>query len=111
MKRTILGTAALTSLLALGAVWAGDTDGHDGIAVANAAYEEPTPNLGGKVELRRLAAPAGDEAADVLRRDSELSAGFEVIDRRSTPAGLIKESGFDREKGNSLGAQAVIKNP
>ncbi|MBC8069951.1 MAG: PD40 domain-containing protein [Deltaproteobacteria bacterium] len=113
MKRTIFGTAALTSalasMLAIGAVWAGDTS-DDGIAVANAAYEDPTTNVGGKVELLRLAVPSGDEVGDVLRRDSELSAGFDVIDRKSIPAGLIKEAGFDREKWNSLGAQAVIKN-
>src|SRR5262245_59629122 len=104
MKRTIFGAATLTSLLALTAVWAGGRPGDDGIAVANAAYEEPTTNIGGKVELLRLAVPAGDEVGDVLRRDFELSAGFEVIDRKSIPAGLIKEAGFDREKWNSLGA-------
>jgi TolB protein len=106
MKRTLLGTAVLTTLLGVGAYGAGQD-----IAVVNAAApEDPSHNIGGKVELLRLAVPAGDEVGDVLRRDAELSAGFSVIDRKSIPAALVKEGGFDREKWNSLGAQAVIKN-
>src|SRR5690606_39154838 len=42
--------------------------------------------------------------------DAELSAGFQLIDRKSIPAALIKETGFDRDGWAQLGAQAVIKN-
>lgn len=105
MKRTLLGTVALTALLAYGAHWAG----HD-VAVANAVVQDPDKAIGGKVELLRLAVPAGDETADVVRRNAELSAGFEVVDRKSIPAALIKETGFDAAQWKQIGAQAVIKN-
>lgn len=113
MKRTLLaaslaptlGTVALTSLLAIGALWAGQD-----VAVANADTEEPDKDIGGKVVLLQLAVPAGDETGDVVRRDAELSAGFKVIDRKGIPAALIKEAGFDAAKWKELGAQAVIKN-
>jgi TolB protein len=105
MKRTLFGTVALTSLLAFGAHWAGQD-----VAVANANLEEPNKDIGGKVVLLQLAVPAGDETGDVVRRDAELSAGFNVIDRKSIPAALIKETGFDAAKWKEVGAQAVIKN-
>lgn len=104
MKRTLLGTAILTALLVVGAYGAGQD-----ISTASAAPEDPSQNIGGKVELLRLAVPSGDEVGDVLRRDAELSAGFSVVDRKGIPADLIKGN-FDREKWNQLGVQAVIKN-
>jgi TolB protein len=102
--RTLLGTMVLASTLAFGAYWAG----HDA-TVADAAQEEV--DVSGKgFTLLRLAVPAGDETGNVLRRDAEISSGFELIDRRSIPAALIKEAGFDRDQWNKIGAQAVIKN-
>ncbi len=95
----------LASTLAFAAYWAGQD-----VAVVDAAVAEDV-DVGSKgYTLLRLAVPAGDEVGNVVRRDAEISAGFDVIDRRSIPAALIKEKGFSREQWNKLGAQAVIKN-
>ena len=104
MNRTVLGTTVLATVLAIGAYWSGSD-----ATYANAAAPDDA-DIGGKIELLRLAVPAGDEVGDVLRRDAEISAGFKVIDRRSIPAALVKETKFDREAWNKVGAQAVIKN-
>lgn len=106
MKRILLATTSLAALLMTTAYWAGH-----GPAVANAAanYGQEV-ELGGKVGLLRLAVPAGDQVGDVIRRDAKLSSGFEVIDRKSMPAALVKEQGFNRAQWEQLGAQAVIKN-
>lgn len=107
MKRTLLGTAVLGALLVGGAFSAGQD--HAIIGEANA---EPTKDIGGAnaVGLLRLAVPAGDEVGNVIRSDARLSAGFEVIDRRSIPVALIKEQGLNVNGWNQVGAQAVIKN-
>jgi len=104
MNRTALGTTVLAAALAIGAYWSGSD--------ANFANAAPggDKDIGGKVELLRLAVPAGDSVGDVLRRDAQISAGFKVIDRRSIPATLVKEKKFNREEWNKIGAQAVIKN-
>lgn len=95
----------LASTLAAGAYWAGNN-----VAVVDAAAAEEV-NVGGQgVGLLRLAVPAGDEVGNVVRRDAQISAGFEVIDRRSLPAALVKGSKFDRDAWNKVGAQAVIMN-
>lgn len=107
MKRTLLGTSVLASLL-LGAAFMAGQD-VQAIAEANAGPSQDV-GIGGKFELLRLAVPAGDETGNILRRDAELSAGFQLIDRKSIPAALIKETGFDRDGWAQLGAQAVIKN-
>lgn len=105
MKRTLFGTMVLGSTLAFGAYWAGQD-----VAVADAAVAEDVDVGKPGYTLLRLAVPAGDEVGNVVRRDAEISAGFEVIDRRSIPAALVKENGFSRDQWNKLGAQAVIKN-
>jgi TolB protein len=102
--RTQLGTLVLASTLAAAAYWAGQD-----VAVVDAAVAEDV-DVKTNVSLLRLAVPAGDEVGNVVRRDAEISAGFEVIDRRSIPGALVKEAGFDREQWNKIGAQAVIKN-
>lgn len=107
MKRTLLGTTVLATLLLGGGYWAGqDTEI---INEANAAPNDEK-DIGGKIVLLRLAVPAGDEVGDIVRKDAKLSAGFDVIDRRSIPAALAKEAGFSKKKWNEVGAQAVIKN-
>ena len=107
MKRTLLGTTVLAGLLVGGAYYAGqDTEV---ISEANAAPSDEK-DIGGRIVLLRLAVPAGDEVGDILRKDAKLSAGFEVIDRRSLPAALIKDPGFNKKAWNEVGAQAVIKN-
>jgi TolB protein len=110
MKRTLLGTTVLASGLVGGAYMAGQDTEAIGEARAAAPEDDDPKNIGGQYELLRLAVPAGDEIGNVIRRDAELSAGFEVIDRRSIPGALVKETGFDREKWNQIGAQSVIKN-
>jgi TolB protein len=105
MKRTLLGTSVLATLLGLGAYWAG-VDGN----VANAGPEGGEVDIGGGFRLIRLAVPAGDEVGNIVRRDAEISSGFEVVDRKGIPAALVKESGFDRDAWNKVGAEAVIKN-
>ena len=97
MKRTLLGTTLLAGLLVGGAYWAGQDD-NDLIGDANAAPEdEEEKDIGGKIVLLKLAVPAGDEVGDIIRKDASLSAGFDVIDRRSIPADLIKDTGFKLE--------------
>lgn len=106
MKRTLLGTTVLATLLGLGAYWAGVDEN-----VANAEPEGGEVTLGGAgFRLIRLAVPAGDEVGNIVRRDAQISAGFEVIDRKGIPAALVKEAGFDRDAWNKVGAEAVIKN-
>jgi TolB protein len=79
------------------------------VTPANAA---PRPgssvNLGGNTRLIRLAVPAGGRIGDLLRKNAKISSGFEVIDRRSIPAALVKASNFDPTKWDSTGADAVI---
>lgn len=105
MKRTLLGTTVLASTLAVGAYWAGND-----VAVVDAAVVTQDVDVGGGVTLLRLAVPAGDEVGNIVRRDAEISAGFEVIDRRSLPAALVRASSFNRDEWNKVGAQAVIMN-
>ncbi len=105
MKRTLLGTMVLGSTLAVSAYWAGQD-----VAVADAAAVEDVDVGKPGYTLLRLAVPAGDEVGNIVRRDAEISAGFDVVDRRSIPAALIKEKGFNRDSWNKVGAQAVIKN-
>jgi TolB protein len=105
MKRTLLGTTVLATLLGFGAYWAG-VDAN----VANAEPEGGEVDIGGGFRLIRLAVPAGDEVGNIVRRDAEISSGFEVIDRKGFPAALVKETGFDRDGWNKVGAEAVIKN-
>ena len=105
MKRTLLGTTLLATALGIGAYWAGADANY-----VNAAPDEDPKDIGGGFRLIRLAVPAGDEVGNIVRRDAEISAGFEVIDRKGIPAALIKETGFDRGAWNKVGAEAVIKN-
>lgn len=106
MKQTLLGTAILGALLLSGAYWAG----HDNHVISEAHAAQEEQNIGGKIVLLRLAVPAGDEVGNILRQDAQLSAGFSVIDRKGIPAALIRETGFDKDQWNQIGAQAVIKN-
>ena len=80
------------------------------VRAANAAPGEDDVDIGGKFTLLRLAVPAGDQVGDILRKDAQLSAGFEVIDRRSIPAALVREQGFNKDQWVQVGAESVIKN-
>lgn len=110
MKQTLLGTILLSAMLVGGAYMAGQ----ENTDVISDAHAGPAPggekDIGGQYELLRLAVPAGDEVGNIIRRDAQLSSGFEVIDRRKIPAALVRETGFNRDQWNQIGAQAVIKN-
>ena len=106
MKRTLIGTTALAGILLGGAYLAGQDD----TALINEANAAQDADVGGTVVLLKLAVPAGDEVGDVVRKDAKLSSGFDVIDRRSLPAALVRESGFNKKQWAETGAQAVIKN-
>ena len=106
MKSTLFVTLLLAGVVTSTAYWAGS---HEAVAAVERA-ETQDVDVGGRVRLLRLAVPAGDQVGDVIRRDAKLSAGFEVIDRKSMPASLIKDPGFNRDKWVQLGADAVIKN-
>jgi len=108
MKQTLLGTAVLGGLLLAGAYRAGRET--QVIGEASAAPEEKRLENREGVTLLQLAVPAGDEVANVLRRDAQLSAGFNVMDRKSIPGALIKETGFNKQGWVDIGAQTVIKN-
>jgi TolB protein len=111
MKRTLfgttLGTTVLAGLLVGGAYMAGQD--HDGI-ISEAQAAPGDQDIGGKITLLKLAVPAGDEVGNVIRKDAQLSAGFEVMDRRGIPAALVKEKGFNKKEWTGTGAEAVIKN-
>ncbi len=103
MKRTLLGTSILAALLVAGAFYSGQT-----VTPANAAPSGSTVDLGGNTRLIRLAVPAGGRIGDILRKNAKISSGFEVIDRRSIPAALVKSSQFNPNAWSNTGADAVI---
>lgn len=103
MKRTLFGTAFLSLTLIVGAFLAGKT-----AIVANAAPEAEDKNIGGGFRLLRVAVPADGRVGDILRKNASLSSGFEVIDRRSIPAALIRATEFNPRGWLDTGADAVI---
>lgn len=105
MKRTLLGTSFLATLLIAGSFYAGRTP-----AVANAAPAgDKEVELGGTgFRLLRLAVPADGRIGDILRKNATISGGFEVINRTSIPAALIKASDFNFKGWQEIGAEAVI---
>ncbi|MBA3546082.1 MAG: PD40 domain-containing protein, partial [Nannocystis sp.] len=104
MKRTLLGTSLLATLLLAGSFYAGQTP-----AIANAAPDTQSAELGGTgFRLLRLAVPADGRIGDILRKNATISGGFEVMDRRSIPAGLIKASDFNKKGWQDIGAESVI---
>src|SRR5688572_20804470 len=105
MKRTLLGTSLLATLLLTGSFYAGQDP-----AVANAAPADQGVELGGTgFRLLRLAVPADGRVGDILRKNATLSGGFEVMDRRSIPAALIKASNFDKKGWQDIGSESVIR--
>jgi TolB protein len=104
MKRTLLGTSLLATLLLAGSFYAGKSP-----AIANAAPADSSVELGGTgFRLLRLAVPADGRIGDILRKNATISGGFEVMDRRSIPAGLIKAASFDKKGWQDIGAESVI---
>jgi len=104
MKRTLLGTSLLASFLLAGGFYAGQDP-----AIANAAAPGSNVELGGTgFRLLRLAVPADGRIGDILRKNATISGGFEVMDRRSIPAGLIKATNFDKKGWQDIGSESVI---
>jgi len=104
MKRTLLGTSILATLLLTGSFYAGQDP-----AIANAAPAGEGVELGGTgFRLLRLAVPADGRVGDILRKNATISGGFEVMDRRSIPAALIKASNFDKKGWQDIGSETVI---
>jgi TolB protein len=52
--------------------------------------------------------PADGRIGDILRKNATISGGFEVMDRRSIPAALIKASDFNKKGWQDIGAESVI---
>ena len=103
MKRTLLGTSILASLLAFVSFYAGQEP-----AVANAGPPDQDVSIGSGFRLLRLAVPADGRVGDILRKNAQISGGFEVIDRRSIPAALVRAENFDKKGWQDIGAEAVI---
>jgi TolB protein len=104
MKRTLLGSSFLATLLVAGAFWAGSPP-----AIANANVNAATQDVGvgGNVRLLRLGVPQEGRLGDLLRKNAKISAGFEVIPRASMGQ-LARAKDFQADKWSSLGADAVV---
>ncbi|PRQ09653.1 DPP IV N-terminal domain-containing protein [Enhygromyxa salina] len=109
MKRTLFGTSILAALLALGSLWAGTPP-----AEANAA--PPTlpmqpfqdASVQGQSRLLGVAIPADGKLGDLLRKNAQISAGFQIIPRRSLPGALIKAQTFDKKAWSAVGNVDVV---
>ncbi|MBK8266647.1 MAG: PD40 domain-containing protein [Nannocystis sp.] len=101
--RTLLGTSILASILALVSFYAGQDP-----AVANAAPPDQDVAIGSGFRLLRLAIPAEGRVGDILRKNAQISSGFEVIDRRSIPAALVRSASFDKKAWSDIGAETVV---
>ncbi|NVB38840.1 PD40 domain-containing protein [Pseudenhygromyxa sp. WMMC2535] len=104
MKRTLLGISLLASLLAVGAHWAGTPP-----AVANAApLAAQDTDISGQSRLLGVAIPADGQLGDLLRKNAQISGGFQVIPRRSMPSALVKATGFDKKAWGQVGNVDVV---
>jgi TolB protein len=105
MKRTLFGTSILAALLAYGALWAGTPPAE---ANANPLALQDTVVLPGQSRLLGLAVPTDGPLGDLLRKNAQISGGFEIIPRRSLPGALIKATGFDRSAWSQVGNVDVV---
>jgi len=102
MKRTLFGTCILASLLVGGAHWAARP------ANADDALDDQDVDVGRSARAYRVAITADGKLGELLTKNARLSSGFEIIDRRSLPAALVKANSFDAAKWGSTGADVVI---
>ncbi len=108
MTRTLLGSSFFATLLLTGLLTGSFYAGQD-VAVANAAPEGGNVDIGGTgFRLLRLAVPADGRVGDILRKNALISSGFDVMDRRSIPAALVRASDFNRRGWQDIGAESVI---
>lgn len=104
MKRTLFGISILAALLVHGALWAGTPP-----ATANAQEAGGgTVDLSGKGRLLGVAIPADGQLGDLLRKNAQISGGFEVIPRRSLPAALVRATSFDKAAWSQIGNVDVV---
>ncbi len=103
MMRTLFGTSFLATLLLAGSFFAGQDP-----AIANAAPDSSVELGGTGFRLLRLAVPADGRIGDILRKNATISGGFEVMDRRSIPAALIKATDFNKKGWQDIGSESVI---
>lgn len=104
MKRTLFGTAILAALLAFGSYWAGSPPAE---AHAN-LLQDPGTDASGTSRLLGVAIPADGQLGDLLRKNAQISAGFQLIPRKSLPAALIKATGFDPKAWGQVGNCDVV---
>ena len=104
MKRTLFGTSILAALLAVSAYWAGSPP-----AEANAAPSMlQDTNISGQARLLGVAIPTDGKLGDLLRKNAQISGGFQLIPRRSLPASLIKARGFSKKAWGQIGNVDVV---
>ncbi|MCA9698115.1 MAG: hypothetical protein KC431_11370, partial [Myxococcales bacterium] len=104
MKRTLLGISLLASLLAFGSFWAGSPP-----AEANAApLAVQDTSISGQARLLGVAIPADGKLGDLLRKNAQISGGFQLIPRKSLPAALIKAQTFDKAAWSQVGNVDVV---
>ena len=104
MKRTLFGTTILAALLAFGAHWAGSPPAE---ANASPSMLQDT-SITGQSRLLGVAIPADGKLGDLLRKNAQISAGFQVIPRRSLPGALVRATGFDRRAWGQVGNVDVV---
>jgi TolB protein len=110
VKSTLFGTAILASLLAFGSYWAGSppSEAHANPAVASSPMLFQDADVSGTSRLLGVAIPADGELGDLLRKNAQISGGFQIIPRKSLPAALIKATGFDKAAWQQVGNCDVV---
>lgn len=104
MKRTLFGTSILAALLAVSAYWAGSPP-----AEANATPPMlQDTSISGQSRLLGVAIPADGKLGDLLRKNAQISGGFQIIPRRSLPGALVKATGFDKNAWGQVGNVDVV---
>ena len=103
MKRTILGTLMLSSALIFGAHWAAQPT-----AMADDSANAPEVGVGQGARLPRIAITADGKLGEILRKNAQLSSGFEVLERKSIPSSLVRAKSYDPTAWTSVGADVVV---
>lgn len=107
MRSSFSAIAALSATFFGIAYWAARADD---VRLLRETHAAEDVEVGGIVDLLRLAIPAGDEVGEVLRRDVLALRAFWLLDRRHLPAALLEDDGFERTAWREVGADVVIKN-
>jgi TolB protein len=110
MKRTLFGTFILAALLAFGADWAGSppAEAHATSPLPSPMLQDTNVALPGQSRLLGVAIPADGQLGDLLRKNAQISGGFQVIPRRSLPAALARATDFNRKAWSDVGNVDVV---